>query len=262
MKIAEKIKSVRMSDRIAFFVTCCISIISAVDVVRYAVLGNPVAFVTMLVVNLLFILCALTAGMGRVHPLYLVVAVFGFILFGLTNNIGTTVFNITFMFQAIVSTLGGIVGTIFCIKEKLFPKKIFAVFSAIILVIVVFFIALWGTNINISDNTTEFKQEFWSVPDIYETDVPEKGRVEKLNYTTKSYAVDGRSVQKSAYVYIPYGYDEAAQYEILYLLHGTGDDETSWLIEHMENKMMLDNLIYNHKINPLIVVTPTFYVEN
>ena len=73
-------------------------------------------------------------------------------------------------------------------------------------------------------------------------------------------------LQKTAYVYLPYGYDEADQetrYNILYLMHGwtmtAGDffDETrSGIVP------MLDHMIESGNIPPLIVVCATFDAEN
>ena len=45
-------------------------------------------------------------------------------------------------------------------------------------------------------------------------------------------------------------------------MHGTGDNEDYWLLTHPENKTMLDQMIEQQVIEPLIVVTPTFYVED
>ena len=45
-------------------------------------------------------------------------------------------------------------------------------------------------------------------------------------------------------------------------MHGTGDDEKYWLKTNPYNKTMLDNMIADGDIEPLIVVTPTFYVED
>ena len=45
-------------------------------------------------------------------------------------------------------------------------------------------------------------------------------------------------------------------------MHGTGDDENYWLKTHGYNKIMLDRMIAFGEIEPLIVVTPTFYVED
>ena len=49
--------------------------------------------------------------------------------------------------------------------------------------------------------------------------------MEEVVYDTKAYATDERDVKKTAYVYLPYGYSEEKEYNILYLMHGTGDDE-------------------------------------
>ena len=82
--------------------------------------------------------------------------------------------------------------------------------------------------------------------------------MEEVVYDTKAYATDERDVKKTAYVYLPYGYSEEKEYNILYLMHGTGDDEKYWLKTNPYNKTMLDNMIADGDIEPLIVVTPTF----
>ncbi len=106
------------------------------------------------------------------------------------------------------------------------------------------------------------QNEVWAVPACYDSQDPaEPGTLELLTYETKAYATDGRAVTKEAWVYLPYGYDPQGQYEILYLLHGTGDREDYWLVRHGQNKTMLDNLIQRGDICPVIVVTPTWYVE-
>ena len=84
----------------------------------------------------------------------------------------------------------------------------------------------------------------WAVPAKFDTgEIPEAGTLEELVYETKAYATDGRSVTKRALVYLPYGYDPDKNYNILYLMHGTGDDENYWLQTHVYNKTMLDNMI-------------------
>ena len=89
-----------------------------------------------------------------------------------------------------------------------------------------------------------------------------QGEVKELIYKTKAYATDNREVTKKANVYLPYDYSSENKYDILYLMHGTGDNENYWLKKNRNNKVMLDNLIAGNYIKPLIVVTPTFYVEN
>ena len=84
------------------------------------------------------------------------------------------------------------------------------------------------------------------------------GTVESVTYTTKDYYKNGEEVIKPAYVYLPYGYDENKQYDVLYLMHSGGSDEAEWGLhkEFSTAKLILDNLIYYGDIEPLIVVCP------
>ena len=86
----------------------------------------------------------------------------------------------------------------------------------------------------------------------------ECGTIEKISYTTYDYFGDGSEIEKYAYVYLPYGYDEEKQYNVLYLMHGIGGDENEWGMTGSTSrvKIIMDNLIYNGDIEPFIVVTP------
>ena len=91
----------------------------------------------------------------------------------------------------------------------------------------------------------------------------EAGEVVSLTYTAHDYAIGTAATeQKYCNVYLPYGYSEEEEYNILYLIHGT-DPQT---VVHQETwlytigvKNILDNMIYYGDIEPLIVVTPSFY---
>ena len=62
-------------------------------------------------------------------------------------------------------------------------------------------------------------------------------------------------------VYLPKGYAESpVGYPVLYLLHGSGDDETGWLTKG-KAKAILDSLITNQLCKPMIVVMPNGYLE-
>ena len=62
-------------------------------------------------------------------------------------------------------------------------------------------------------------------------------------------------------VYLPAGYTESnLAYPVLYLLHGSGDDETGWLTKG-KAKYILDSLITNELSRPMIVVMPNGYLE-
>ena len=82
------------------------------------------------------------------------------------------------------------------------------------------------------------------------------GTVVEITYTTKDYYGTGEEMTKPAYVYLPYGYDEEKQYNVLFLMHSGGGDETEWGLhkEFSSAKLVLDNLIYYGDIEPMIVV--------
>ena len=62
------------------------------------------------------------------------------------------------------------------------------------------------------------------------------------------------------YVYTPPGYDASAKksYPVLYLLHGYSDDASGWTAVGRAN-VILDNLIVQGKVKPMIVVMPLGY---
>jgi len=59
-------------------------------------------------------------------------------------------------------------------------------------------------------------------------------------------------------VYLPYGYDENKQYNIFYLMHGGGENENTIFSKDVKLNNILDHMIMNGELEPLIVVTPTF----
>ncbi|MEE1069853.1 MAG: alpha/beta hydrolase-fold protein, partial [Paludibacteraceae bacterium] len=62
-------------------------------------------------------------------------------------------------------------------------------------------------------------------------------------------------------VYLPAGYAASkTDYPVLYLLHGSGDDEAGWLTKG-KAKAILDSLITNQLCQPMIVVMPNGYLE-
>ena len=105
------------------------------------------------------------------------------------------------------------------------------------------------------------------VPDAYretanEAESSKQGTTEKITYDTETYDEEGSvKMVKQANVYLPAGYDESKKYNVLYLMHGGGENFNTWLVEndYTGNKKMVDNLIANGEIEPLIIVTPTFY---
>jgi enterochelin esterase-like enzyme len=80
------------------------------------------------------------------------------------------------------------------------------------------------------------------------------GKVESHSYKSKSLGTDRKVV-----VYTPPGYESSStRYPVLYLLHGAGSTETSWT-ERGKAHLILDNLIAEGKLKPMVVVMPFGY---
>ena len=247
----------------ALIVSCLVAAVCAVDVVRYLLLGNRTAVLTVLLVGILFTLCAFGAYLGRVYLAYGFITAAAIALFVFTNNLATTLFNGTLAFTAVVSAVGFLYGIVFLISKKLPAPRMAGVLPFVcITVILLAFASIGGIKTRADKAKTEASSCLWAVPSVYDgSESTQPGTLEKLEYRTHAYATDGREVIKNAWVYLPYGYEEGTPYDILYLLHGTGDNEEYWLKTFSYNKTMVDNLIESKAIKPLIIVTPTFYVE-
>jgi enterochelin esterase-like enzyme len=86
-------------------------------------------------------------------------------------------------------------------------------------------------------------------------DVPHGG-VQTLTYQSGSLGKE-----RDAVVYLPPGYEGASEsYPVLYLLHGAGGDENTW-IERGQANVILDNLIAEGRLDPLVVVMPYGYTS-
>jgi len=86
-------------------------------------------------------------------------------------------------------------------------------------------------------------------------DVPH-GDVETFAYHSKSL-----DREREVVVYLPPGYGSSAdRYPVLYLLHGAGGDERTW-IDRQQANVILDNLIAEGRLEPLVVVMPYGYTS-
>src|SRR5262245_11388193 len=86
-------------------------------------------------------------------------------------------------------------------------------------------------------------------------DVPH-GSVRMETYHSKSLGVP-----RTAWIYTPPGYDRGnTRYPVLYLLHGAGNIDSSWMLTGRAN-YILDNLIAEKKARPMIIVTPFGYAR-
>lgn len=110
--------------------------------------------------------------------------------------------------------------------------------------------------------TDEAANEKWfvPVPDEYKMAIEEQGKIERLKYEASK--ANGGTDTKYLNVYLPYRYDANNKYNVLYLLHGMSENENTIIggpNDNKELKRIIDNMISRGEIDPLIIVTPTFY---
>jgi len=101
------------------------------------------------------------------------------------------------------------------------------------------------------------------VPDEYKHSCDKPGTLERVEYTSAE--VDGSTVDKSAYVYLPYGYNPSKKYEIIYIMHGGAATNTTYLgtnEEPKDMKHMFDHMMANGDIPSVIIVTPSVYHDS
>lgn len=99
-------------------------------------------------------------------------------------------------------------------------------------------------------------------PSDYATEAMHRGRVERIDYDTRDYAEGtGATRTNTAYVYLPYGYDEntAQRYNVIYLVHGHyGTASTTFEAEDGLQRKVLDHMVENGDMAPTIVVSPSY----
>lgn len=261
----EKTADEKMWNRISRIPAVILVLLSGIDIVRFAILGDKTAFITFSMIAVTFMLVAYMAWKSKMPFLYLVIAAAAFVLYFNTNfSTSTYYFNWLFLVESIIAALGGILGIAVMIGKKIPVGRVAVLPLLAAVLILAGFPGFWKVRYEAGHEAQgQARDELWAVPAKYDAEESEQaGTVEEVVYDTKAYATDERDVKKTAYVYLPYGYSEEKEYNILYLMHGTGDDEKYWLKTNPYNKTMLDNMIADGDIEPLIVVTPTFYVED
>ena len=91
-------------------------------------------------------------------------------------------------------------------------------------------------------------------PMFYDLRPVAHGGVDQRWYTSKT-----TGLVRRVFVYTPPNYNRSSdRYPVLYLLHGAGGDESGWTTNGRAN-LILDNLIADGKLKPLVVVMPYGY---
>lgn len=124
-----------------------------------------------------------------------------------------------------------------------------------------------ATMSNEAPSVQELTQYIGAVPEEYFSPAEHSGQVVELTYDSRDYTDDSQpAIQKTAYVYLPYGYDETdedTRYDILYLMHGWTMTAGDFFNTSQSGIVpMLDHMIEKGDIPPLIVVCATFDAEN
>ncbi len=152
-------------------------------------------------------------------------------------------------------------------KGKVFPK-IMRKLTALVLAGSLSAFALFGSaNAEVSSADTIGTQHVQGqallenglrdIPKEYKASADHQGRIDTLEYVTGNR-------KKKALIYVPYSYSEDQQYNILYLMHGAWGSETTFFGKDPEKsilKNVLDHLIENGEMQPILVVTPTYYAK-
>lgn len=106
--------------------------------------------------------------------------------------------------------------------------------------------------------------ETLELPRGYDEEIKNGGHLEYLDYKMKMLDGTGRVINKNAVVYIPGGYSKDKKYNVIYWMHGwRGSQHTylGWMTNPRPLKTLMDNMIANGDIEPMIVVAPTFTEE-
>lgn len=120
--------------------------------------------------------------------------------------------------------------------------------------------------VGVSSDYTELLNKTLPVPTEYNQESALKGSVVQIDYDTQNYVEGNGEMRKNtAYVYLPYGYEEVSDqcYDVFYFVHGHGETAASFF--QNENGMLcklLDHMIGNGDMAPTIVVSASYVYGN
>lgn len=112
------------------------------------------------------------------------------------------------------------------------------------------------------------KLGFGAFPPANLVEVPAKGltfddaqNVPHGTVRIETYESTSIGAPRTLWIYTPPGYDTGTQkYPVFYLLHGSGNGDSSWVLTGREN-LIMDNLIAEGKAKPMIIVNPLGYAR-
>lgn len=122
--------------------------------------------------------------------------------------------------------------------------------------------------------TIPFEDFAYDLPDGYETPTDRHGEILEETYTTYLYDNEGNrgeKIEATLYVYTPASYDPGKQYNVIYLMHGSGEEAGYWLgagpyaeggerynaAQTKYTTNVFEHMIADGRCDEAILVTPT-----
>ncbi len=107
-----------------------------------------------------------------------------------------------------------------------------------------------------TETTSESNDQTWSLVNVPGSDLMDTRNVPHGAVETVTYFSKALNRFRRMHVYTPPGYDKGSgRFPIFYLLHGAGDSDDAWSTVGRAGFIM-DNLIADHKVKPMVVVMP------
>lgn len=103
-----------------------------------------------------------------------------------------------------------------------------------------------------------------NLPKRFYTECPQQGEVVEFAYTTRDYFKEGSEPYgKHGLIYLPYGYDEEKQYDVMIILHGHTLNRHAWMDQvlffdwgcYSTYRNDYDWIFYDNITNPKLIVT-------
>lgn len=227
-KIFKKIEKVTPYVTAASFVIILIA--GLWIMIRQILTLEMVSILNVCLIESILCLTAYCAFRGRVYYLFLPAAAGGAVLTGCTCFIGVTPIDKWYLLQTAAALAALVFGAFIWLPKRKLPSlsSVPKAAAGTAIFLTAASLSVWGVNtVAAKQAALSTEKSIWAVPSHYDLRTESQaGTVERISYQTKAYATDNRTVTKSACVYLPYGYDSKTPYNILYLMHGTGDDES------------------------------------
>lgn len=113
-------------------------------------------------------------------------------------------------------------------------------------------------------NARDIPEVLPQIPTAYSQPAEQEGQLVRLDYDTWesfSYANHTQKLTKTAWIYVPYGYDANERYNVFYYMHGGWSNETSILGTDEQPspfKYAIDHALQDGLMKPMLIVCPTY----